>query len=127
MLRRCRGKMKSQFQMDGIGRFDHATKARCECVTVINSCRARPLKVRAVDVDLHGGAKAAHIDDAMTQHGAVMNTLGKRVERIVDWFFERLERSEMLERDRYVEAAANERDAAQRIHRLEQPHAALEI
>lgn len=56
-----------------------------------------------------------------------MNGLNRWIERIVDAFFERLEHAEMLDRDRYVEAAANEREAAQRIHRLEQSNAALQI
>jgi hypothetical protein len=56
-----------------------------------------------------------------------MNTLCRWIGRLADAFFERLEYAEMLDRDRFVEAAANEREAAQRIHRLEQSNAALQI
>lgn len=41
------------------------------------------------------------------------------VRRLVDWLTEALERAQVADRDRYVEQSLNEREASQRIHRLE--------
>ena len=55
-----------------------------------------------------------------------MTEIRKPAQRLLDWLFEQLERSEASKRSQAIDSATNAREVSQRIHRLEQPGSALQ-